>query len=190
MTEKQNAWLRQRDADGKLEPARWYSRFDIYYRPPGPERSLLAAYRAWRVQKGAKGRNVNSLAKSWERNAKTWRWQERAEAWDAHEADKRHLEEAEEAAKARKQRIGAFQTLLGKGYERVKKGLDGETAAVRAIIAGAQGLRLEFGEPTEHIRLSDHGHLVEDYTELSDEELRKAISRRSRAGGEEQDTGE
>lgn len=33
------------------EPSRWYFRFDAYYRPMGPERSLLAAYRSQRLER-------------------------------------------------------------------------------------------------------------------------------------------
>lgn len=162
MTENTRPWDRQRDAEGNLEPMMWYHRFDAFYRPLGPERSLLAAYRAWRVQKGAEGRNVNSLAKSWERNAKTWRWQERAEAWDAHEAEARHAAEAEAAAEAREKRIGAFQTMLAKGHATIKSGIAGEGAAIRAIVEGAKGLRLEYGEPTE-ITEERGGHTVKLY---------------------------
>lgn len=43
MSEKIGRFWERQDS----EPARWFHRFDAYYRPLGPERSLLAAYRFW-----------------------------------------------------------------------------------------------------------------------------------------------
>ena len=143
---KKRPWQRQRDPDGNLEPAMWFSRFDKYFRPQGPERSMLAAYNLWRKTEKGRDRPTDSTSEAWRRNDKRWRWRERAEAWDAHEAEKRHTAEAQAAAEAREQRIGAFKALLARGYEKVRHGIESEAQAVRAIDTGAKGLRLEYGE--------------------------------------------
>jgi hypothetical protein len=148
MTEKPRLWERQRDAAGTLEPARWFHRFDAYFRPLGPERTIEQAWQLWKQSeaKSSKAKRPNSY---WYKAAKEWRWWERAEAWDAHEAEKRHAEEVEAAEQARQQRIDAFKTLLARGHDKVRGGITGEAVAVRAIVEGAKGLRLEYGEPTE-----------------------------------------
>jgi hypothetical protein len=76
----------------------WFGRFDKYYRPQGTERTLLGAYNAWRIEEN-RGES-KSLARSWDRNAKKWRWKERAEAWDAVERQKRLDDEEAERREA------------------------------------------------------------------------------------------
>lgn len=78
---KDKPWYRQTGGDGEPEPMMWYDRFDRYYRPQGPERTLLAAYNAWRKEEGDGGQS-KSVSGSWYRAFNEWRWQERAEAWD------------------------------------------------------------------------------------------------------------
>ena len=64
------------------EPNRWYARFERY-RLAGPSRSLLGAVNAERQQRGAC--QSKSIPQAWAKNARQWRWRERAEAWDEHE---------------------------------------------------------------------------------------------------------
>lgn len=96
-------WDRQRADDGELEPMLWFSRFDKYYRPQGPERSLLEAYNLWR---GERGRGKASGApQSWLDNQKEWCWQERAEAWDLEQRRRRIAEEEEQRREMRKRHL-------------------------------------------------------------------------------------
>ena len=109
-----NAWDRQRDADGELEPAMWHSRFERY-RTQGPERSLLGAYNAWLAEKGGKRRT--SAPGSWERAFDKWRWKARAEAWDEHERQRRlkiEAEELEEMYRRHMRLATAMQTVAGR----------------------------------------------------------------------------
>jgi hypothetical protein len=84
-------WDRQRDEGGTLEPMFWFDRFDRFYRPVGPERSLVGAYNAWRRE--AKKSQVVWIASSWQNNATKWHWKERAEAWDVEQRRQRFAEE-------------------------------------------------------------------------------------------------
>lgn len=159
-------WERQRNAGGKPEPMLWYDRFDKFYRPLGPERSLLAAYNLWK-QERARARKIEfkpsqAPSRSWFDNARRWRWQERAEVWDEEQRQKRLKKETAEIEEARQQRIGAFRTLLARGYDRLKGGIESEHVALRAVVEGAKGLRLEYGEPSEVIE-ERGGHTVKLY---------------------------
>lgn len=83
-------WERQQG-----EPILWFGRFDKYYRPLGTERSLLAAYNAWR--KAEADKNPSTFTPEWWRKRMVeWQWQKRAEAWDAEERRKRLVIEDEE----------------------------------------------------------------------------------------------
>ena len=94
------------------EPAMWFSRFDELFRPQGPERTLLGAYNAWRVEadKGV----AKSSAKSWEKNCKAWAWRDRAEAWDAAQRERRLVEEETERKKRREERRAILQGIKAK----------------------------------------------------------------------------
>jgi hypothetical protein len=61
------------------EPNRWFARFEAY-RLLGPSRSLLGAVNDDRRQRS--GARARSVPQAWAKNAKAWRWRERAEAWD------------------------------------------------------------------------------------------------------------
>lgn len=63
------------------EPALWFYRFERY-RMLGPDRSLLATSNQWRLERSR--RVLTSSPKSWAKARDRWRWQERAEAWDAY----------------------------------------------------------------------------------------------------------
>lgn len=96
-------WDRQRDDDGELEPMLWFSRFDTYYRPQGPERSLLGSYNLWQAEKGKK--KSNSPSGAWYNAWQEWRWQERAEAWDLEERRKRIAEEEAQRREMRRRHL-------------------------------------------------------------------------------------
>src|SRR5262249_9966141 len=59
------------------EPANWYARFEAY-RLAGPQRTLEGVWTA-----EAKRSKAKRPGSDWYQAAKRWRWQERAEAWDA-----------------------------------------------------------------------------------------------------------
>ena len=88
------SWDRQRSDDGELEPIRWFGRFTRHYLSQGTERSLLAAYNGWRIEKHSKASTGTPLC--WQKNAERWHWKQRAEAWDEEERRKRTKIEDEE----------------------------------------------------------------------------------------------
>jgi hypothetical protein len=66
----------------------WWSRFDLYYRPLGPERSVLGAYKAWRAAEGRQRQTEPRRApESWYKAAEKWDWDVRAQAWDKAQMD-------------------------------------------------------------------------------------------------------
>lgn len=95
-------WDRQ-VADGELEPMRWFSRFDRYFRPQGPERSMLAAYNAWREDEGKE--EACSTPDHWWHAAERYDWRYRAEAWDEHNRRLRLSKEEEERRKMQERHI-------------------------------------------------------------------------------------
>ena len=107
-------WQRQRNEQGKLEPMFWFSRFDRYFRAQGPERSLLQAYNLWRRIERDRDASTGTPI-SWTNASKQWRWWERAEAWDAEQAQLRHEEEAEERERRRSERIKQAQAAQAVG---------------------------------------------------------------------------
>jgi len=76
------------------EPIRWYARFEQYFRPLGPNRTLLGAYNAWRTVERERP-PTNTVAQAWSKAAKEWEWRLRAELWDAQELSLLRQEEAE-----------------------------------------------------------------------------------------------
>lgn len=83
------------------EPQSWFERFDIY-RQLGPWRSIAAAYRA---DAGAQANASGRPSRRWYVMAATWRWQARAEAWDALGYAERAAARAEEDMNRRLQRL-------------------------------------------------------------------------------------
>ena len=84
----EQAWERQRDKDGNLEPNLWYDRFTDYRLMEKP-RSLLECVNRWRDDIGRK--RTNRRSGTWRRASEKWNWEQRAEAWDKHQ---RQLKEA------------------------------------------------------------------------------------------------
>lgn len=84
-------WDRERDAEtGHFkEPMLWFARLTLH-RLCGPGRSLLGTYNKERVQNGAGKRK--SLPSSWFNAARLWDWDERAEAWDLAEMERREAQ--------------------------------------------------------------------------------------------------
>jgi hypothetical protein len=92
------------------EPGRWYQQFERY-RLLGPDRSLLAAFNQWRIEKG---RKVSTRApKTWRDAAARCSWQSRAEAWDKYCSDL-------VAAEAEARRLEILRSGYAQRHERVK----------------------------------------------------------------------
>jgi hypothetical protein len=175
------------------EPAMWYNRFDAYYRPLGPERSLLAAYNAWRSRESQSETVRNSPSKScpstWRNAAERWNWRERAEAWDAAERERLHAEEAEERRKDRRQRIELLKDYRARLTQVIRE-LDSKDAKWAEVTAGLrmvnEELRTEYGDQPAQQELRIEQTLNLNFPEdVSDEELEaiEAALRAQAAGG-------
>ncbi len=94
------------------EPTKHFDRF-VRYKLIGPDRTLYSAYNQFKARGGSEGR-VFAVPGAWRKIAKQWRWQERAEAWDA---EQRRVEEAKwqaRRAELREQEWGTATLLLDK----------------------------------------------------------------------------
>jgi len=114
-------WKRQ-----PSEPMFWYRRFEIY-RKLGPDRSLRAAYRAdirqQRVRRKLseeipEGENEN-VTRGWYKIARSWKWEERAEAWDESELRKEQAAEEQARDAARKARVESLRQTIELGYDQL-----------------------------------------------------------------------
>ena len=94
-----NSWEKQSE-----EKMLWFNRFDLYYRPIGPERTLLGAYNRWRVTHGKNPAPAPAPSSAWTINSKKYRWTERAEHWDTYQIKLRHDAEQEAIEEARVER--------------------------------------------------------------------------------------
>lgn len=167
----ENVWERQTGSDGKREPALWFSRFERYL-SLGPKRSVLAVYNEWR-EKARKGA-TKSVPGSWQKNSKKWRWQERAEAFDAHVAEQARAERAERERRLREEAQQIRRNLLGVGNNLLAKtmllymGKDGATPdaqtvqrLMNAIVKFNEDSRAEYGDlPVQAVDLTSKGERV------------------------------
>ncbi len=103
MSDYQPIWAQQPD-----EPARWYSRFELY-RLMGPNRSLDGAFRLATQIAGLK---TARLSAHWRRKAEEWHWAERAAAWDQAEANRLHGLSATAQLDRNAQRLAMADNLL------------------------------------------------------------------------------
>jgi len=138
------------------EPPRWFYRFDAFYRPAGPERSLLAAYRAWhQAEKGRKSEAV-SAPTSWREAADTWRWGERAEAWDVGQRLERLKDEDEARRKNREQRIALLNGVMARASAALIRLQPDEAKwsdVIGAIRLAVQELRHEYGDDVTTVKV-------------------------------------
>ena len=114
-------WKRQPN-----EPMFWYRRFEIY-RKLGPERSLRAAYRADISQQRVRqklsevipeGENEN-VTRGWYKIARSWKWEERAEAFDESELLKDQAAEEKARETAREARLDVLKKSIEFGYDQL-----------------------------------------------------------------------
>lgn len=171
-----DSWNRQRNEDGELEPMLWFSRFEQFYRPLGPERSIHRAYNEWRrIEKASKPSTATPLA--WSGAAKRWSWKERAEAWDKAqmlrrwEAEqqaidtmtKRHLQIAMGLQSAGGRSLRKLTESLQEGGERLSSG------EIRHYLReGIELERITRGLPTElvDIMMKSDEELLDEYRDL------------------------
>lgn len=152
------------------EPAVWFNRFDLYYRPVGPERSLLGAYNEWR--KVEKGRGYSTgYPINWKTAFVKWHWQERAESWDAEERKKRILaeEKAREEMLRRHAKIG--RDLQSLASEKLKYLPTDELESTEVRMYLKDGIKIErdaSGLPSDVLAI----------VAMSDEELLKLYKER------------
>lgn len=93
------------------EPARWYRRF-VLYRDLGPQRTLVEAHAAAaRAECLAQPR----LPARWVQIAATWRWEERAQAWDLWMSAQRDLD-APLPSDPDAYRVAIIERLMGTVY--------------------------------------------------------------------------
>jgi len=157
------------------EPQLWHSRFEKFYLVLGTERSLMAAYKVWRIQKDTIGHNgngngekkINGIPNRWWHTSKTWRWQDRAEAWDTEQREQRLKEEEELRLQMRKTRrallsgfIGKFAPLLQEfnlrdapSLSEMTKGLETLLKQMREEYDDLPTLRIGGEEPGKPIRI-------------------------------------
>lgn len=151
----------------------WFSRFDRFFRPLGPERNLLRAYKNWyRAEKGRESRSA-SAPTSWREAAERWEWRDRAQAWDAAQRLERLKAEDEERRRNRDRRLALLNGLLARVSEAVLKLEAGDakwadvTAAVRVAV---QELRHEYGEDVTTVRVEAAGLVPEWATSIMEME--------------------
>lgn len=164
------------------EPARWFYRFDTYYRALGPERSLLTAYRLWyQAEKGRKSAAV-SAPTSWREAAERWQWEDRAEAWDIGQRLERLKEEDEARRKSRERRLAVLNAVMARASDALVK-LKADDArwsdVIAAIRLAVQELRHEYGDDVTTVKV-EAADAVPDWmmamARMDSEQLEKVIS--------------
>lgn len=160
----------------KDEKSAWFKRFE-QYRLMGTKRSFLAVYNQERREKARKGatefKPAKSVPSSWRNAAKKYRWEDRAEAWDAQEAirirteraaEERRLREA--AMQNRRGMLGAMENILARTMQDYMGGSSktADPQDVMRLMTAMEKLnrdsRLEFGDmPKQEIDLNVKGSL-------------------------------
>lgn len=163
------------------EPPQWFYRFDTYYRPLGPERGLLTAYRIWyQAEKGRKS-TVVSAPTSWRDAADKWQWSERAEAWDVQQRLERIKEEDETRRKNRERRIALLNAVMARASDALLK-LKADEAkwsdVLTAIRLAVQELRHEYGDDVTTVKV-EAAELIPEWataiTRMESGQLEKVI---------------
>jgi hypothetical protein len=141
------------------EPNRWFARFERY-RLAGPSRSLVGTVNAEQAEKGNK--RQTKVPGAWSRAAASWRWRQRAEAWDEQERQKARAAHAKNVEEMNHRHIQEAQALQNKAIQRLKSlELDDLSAAdvVRYLVEATKLERTARGEPEsiEERRLTGRG---------------------------------
>lgn len=163
------------------EPARWFYRFDTFYRPMGPERNLLASYRMWyQAERGRKSAAV-SAPTSWREAADRWQWAERAEAWDVEQRLERLKAEDEARLKNRERRIALLNAVMARASDALLKLQTDEAKwsdVMTAIRLAVQELRHEYGDDVTTVKVETTEMIPEWMTavaRMDNEQLERVI---------------
>ena len=152
------------------EPSLWFDRFNRFYRPQGPGRTLTQAYRSAYEEKHGRKPTRAGYSADWKNKAELWDWKERAAEWDS-ELHKEQIgyekSEALDMTRRQIQDAKAIQTLAMN--EILERGFSKEsTVAVARILAQAQ--QLEQSARAIPDSLAKIG-------EMNDDELARAIAK-------------
>ena len=171
------------------EPSLWFYRFDAYYRPLGPERSLLRAYKTWHLAERKRETQAVSAPTSWREAADRWRWLERAEAWDVQQRLERLREEDEARRKSREQRLAILNGVLMRASSALVR-LNPDEArwgdVIAAVRLAVQELRHEYGEDVTTVKVEAAGVIPEwaaTVIQMEEQQLDWIVANLSLAGG-------
>ncbi|MCK5644547.1 MAG: hypothetical protein KAJ19_27360 [Gammaproteobacteria bacterium] len=158
------------------EPSLWWDRFNRFYRPQGPGRTLTQAYRSAYEEKNGASPTRAGYSAAWKEKATLWNWQGRAEAWDEELHREQTAYEKAEALEMTGRQIKdakAVQTLAMN--EILKRGFAKEsTVAVFRALAKAQELERTAREIPDNLA---------KIGEMDDDELKRAIAKELIRGG-------
>lgn len=134
------------------EAAKWYNIFFEYFRPQGPQRTMVIAYRRWRsdnnvVQRSLPAEAAQSAPKTWVREANRWQWRERAEAWDEMVRAEQYQAEEAERQRIRQMVIDANIDLLEAG-QRVAQAIGPDDASLGQSAAATRAASHTLGAMT------------------------------------------
>jgi len=156
-------WERIEEERDGMEPEDpfWFNRFDRYYRPLGPERSILEAYRLWLEEKGrANARTAKKAPDTWYTTAEEYRWKYRAEAWDEVMRQERLAQELASIREMNDRHLTLVRGVLQMASRRLYQMLDAKaweglsfSDVLRYIEVGVRQERLLRGLPTEAIEM-------------------------------------
>lgn len=164
------------------EPSVWFDRFNRFYRPLGPSRTLTEAYRVYYEEKNGAPPTRPGYTSEWGKKSTLYEWQRRAEAWDEEihkEAIAVEREASIEMTKRQVQDANAVQTLAMN--EIIKKGFATENvgAIVRAWKAAVEVERTARGIP----------EILAKIGEMDDDELKRTLARELARASIREETG-
>ncbi len=153
------------------EPSLWWERFNKFYRPLGPSRTLTQAYKKYYEEKHGKAPTRPGYTADWGRKAELHEWRRRAESWDE-ELHRGAIAAEKEASieMTRRQMTDstAVQTLAMN--EIIKRGFASEKGIgtiVRAWKAAVEVERTARGIPDSLAKIG----------EMEEDELRRTLAR-------------
>lgn len=140
----------------KGEPVNWFARFSNYYLPLGEERTIEAAFRAWRADylqlAGISGYKQKRPSPSWYEVIEKWGWKERAELWDKEQRRLKEVEETKEKLEwqdKRRQLMTGFFAKIAAALGKTNLDNPSLSALTYALKMVLEQNRLEYGLPTE-----------------------------------------
>jgi len=117
------------------EDMTWFHRFAFYYLPLGINRSVVAAYKSYRVDKASISNSsidvdaIEQAAGSWHKWSQRYNWITRAQAYDEYMRQAWMEQVNDMAIDSHRQRVNVFQIALDKLTEAWRdKVIDGETS--------------------------------------------------------------